>query len=78
MRPIQPSSRICSKANQTRLPVEPDLLRCEVLPLTVSLDADEARGHTRERANGTPTTVAHGVDVDCMMALLGRVLPIRP
>jgi len=56
----------------------PRVIRAETIPVRVSLDAGETRGHTREGADGTPTAVAVDVDVDGVMALLARVLPARP
>jgi pyrimidine-specific ribonucleoside hydrolase len=55
--------------------LEPGTLTTQVMPIHVSLDEGEARGHTRVRADGIPTSVAVDVDVQRTMALIARVLP---
>jgi inosine-uridine nucleoside N-ribohydrolase len=49
------------------------LLSTEQRRLEVELDGGEHRGHTRERPAGSETTVALGVDIPMMRALLRRV-----
>lgn len=53
--------------------LSPGLLTSETLRLSVDLDDGDHRGHTRERAGGTATAVAMGVDVAQMRVLLRRV-----
>jgi purine nucleosidase len=53
--------------------IAPGVLGWQALPLTVDLDDGPHRGHTRERAEGTPTRVAMEVDVATMRELLQRV-----
>lgn len=51
----------------------PGLLSLAHRRIGVDLDADERRGHTRERENGVRVQVATGVDVARLRSLLGRV-----
>lgn len=53
----------------------PGLLTTAAVRLKVDLDDGEHRGHTRERAEGVPASVAVKVDVGRMRALLNRVFP---
>ena len=53
----------------------PALLNAAAVRLNVDLDDGEHRGHTRERAEGLPASVALHVDVGRMRALLKRVFP---
>jgi pyrimidine-specific ribonucleoside hydrolase len=54
--------------------IDPEVLELRDMRLTVSLDEGDDRGHTREAPDGVTTSVAVGVDVGRMMALLERVL----
>lgn len=53
--------------------LSPGMLSLMELGLQVDLDEGEHRGHTREHAGGPRTSVAMGVDVGRMQALLERV-----
>ena len=52
----------------------PQLLGFQRHNLSVDLDENEHRGHTKETAGGTPVHVATKVDVRRMRHLLARVL----
>ncbi len=53
--------------------LRPGLLTFERMPLTVTLDSGEHRGHTKVDPEGAGTAVATMVDTDLMRNLLGRV-----
>jgi inosine-uridine nucleoside N-ribohydrolase len=53
--------------------LSPGLLQTRMIPLSVDLDEDEHRGHTRDRSGGALTEVAMEVDIPRMRRLLERV-----